>query len=73
MGLQSVIFNKKFFSKNSAEKWLKKKNLKTSYYNKSPFTESKNYLRYRQLPPNAFKKYSNKIIQKGIIYVVGYK
>ena len=72
MAIQSVIFNKNVYSKPQAINWLRKHGFKSSYKNKSPYTQTINFWRFRQTDPEQYKNYVNKDIAKGIIYVIGY-
>ncbi len=69
--VQSVIFDKRLYDKTKAERYLKRKGFKTSYYNKSPYTESTNWYRYRQFNPNKYKSYYTQTETKGVRYIMG--
>jgi hypothetical protein len=77
MKIQSVIFNKKHWTKARAEQWLKNNNYKTSFYGKG-VDETPNFYRYRQMAPSRFKNYITKKLKKskshkdnGIQLVIG--
>ncbi len=71
MGIQSVIFNKHVYSREEAMRWLKSKGYKASYEGKSPYTQTINFWRFRQESPEKYKSYTNKVIGKGVILVIG--
>ena len=67
VNIQSILFNKKAYTREKAKEWLSKHN----YINKK-VDETQNYLRYRQLEPKKRDKYAfisfNKNI-KGILKI----
>ncbi len=69
--IQSVIFDKKIYDKKRAERWLKRNGFRTSYYNKSPYTQTTNFLRYRQFTPSKYPNYYTINKTKGIKYIMG--
>jgi len=72
MAIQSVIFNKNIYSKLQAKSWLLNHGFLSSYKGKSPYTQTTNFWRFRQIDPKKLKNYVNKDVSKGIIYVIGF-
>lgn len=70
--LQSVVFDKEFFTKNKAIKWLK-----NNYY-KSDCDTKDNTFRFRQRNPDylrriGYKKYRTKKVADGLFFIIAYK
>ncbi len=65
--VQSVVFDKKYYTDKEAREWLKKHNFKGL-----DVDEKKNVLRYRQKDPKKFKRFRMKEIKKGIKFCIGY-
>jgi hypothetical protein len=55
--IQSVLFNKDYFTKTQAKQWL---------------SETKNLYRYRQTEPNKYRNFRMKRIDDGIQFVLGF-
>jgi hypothetical protein len=70
--VQSVMLNKKMFTKNKAEKWIEKHDFKKTFYRKG-VEETDNYYRFRQMAPSRFEKgkFVTKEISEGIMLVLG--
>lgn len=68
MVLQSVIFNKRYFTKESAREWLRIHNLKSS-----SIEETDSFFRFRQRNPSEFDENSFRTVKitKGITSVMG--
>jgi hypothetical protein len=65
---QSVIFNKKNWTTEKAKSWLKSH----SYISKNLDTTD-NYYRFRQYDPDEKRfNYRNKVIEKGLLFVIGF-
>lgn len=64
--IQSIIFDKNYYSLSKAKKWLKKNNFITDLDEK-PLT-----YRFRQLDPKIFNKLRTMSILEGIKFIVGY-
>ena len=64
MRIQSIVFNKRIWTKRKAINWLNKHNYKTDA------DDSPNWLRFRQLPPNNRKKYISLYISDGLFFVL---
>lgn len=72
--VQSVIFNKKYYTEEQARKWLHSHGFKTNY---KKATESKprphiteNFIRYRQFEPPAGANYITKLIGRGVELII---
>ena len=61
-GIQSVLIPRTW-GKLKANQYLQKNDYSISFYGKSPYTESKNYLRYRQETPNKNSQYIQRKIK----------
>ena len=80
--VQSVIFNKKYYTEDQARRWLYSHSFKTNYKPKPDITESEapaeprgsaeqqNFIRYRQFEPPVGGKYITKIISRGIELII---
>ena len=81
--VQSVIFNKKYYTEDQARRWLYSHSFKTNYkpsgfaagVAKPDITESEapaeqNFIRYRQFEPPIGGKYITKIISRGIELII---
>ncbi len=68
-GIQSVLIPKTW-GRTKANQYLQKNDYSTSYYGKSPYTESKNYLRYRQVKPNKNGQFIQKKLDNGVNIVI---
>ena len=66
--IQSVLFDKHFWTEKSARAWLKQHKFK--YNNKVDITE--NFFRFRQVSPKKFKNYYIKKLKNNIELVIGY-
>lgn len=66
--VQSVIFNKKYYTEDQARRWLYSHSFKTNYKPKPDITE--NFIRYRQFEPPIGGKYITKIISRGIELII---
>jgi len=68
--IQSVLFNKKYYSLQNCYDWLIRNNLKIPTF----IDETKKYYRFRQVNPN-YKKYyyRTKEITPGIKFIIGFK
>lgn len=64
--IQSVIFNKKYYTKEKAEKFL----IKNMLHPIKPVHETENFLRYRQAKPNIKKKYYTVKIKNGVKFIM---
>lgn len=64
--LQSVIFDKYFYTEDEAEEWLEERNLMPI----KPVHETKNYYRFRINPPDKRKRYRTITESNGIKLVV---
>ncbi len=73
MKVQAIRFDKKTYTLQQARKLCKKLGYNSVYRGKSPFTQSINQYRFRQLPPTQFKGYRTKVIGKGIELILGIK
>lgn len=68
-GIQSIIFNKEYWTQSEANNWLKK-------HNRHPIKavhETKHFYRYRIKRPSGFKRYITKKLDNGIELIIGYK
>lgn len=72
--VQSVIFNKKYYTEEQARRWLYSHSFKTNF---TPSSSKKpqphitdNFIRYRQFDPPAGGKYITKIISRGIELII---
>lgn len=66
--VQSILFNRNIWTKDMAEKWLKK-------YDFHPIKKAhvtKNYLRYRLHSPNKKGHYVTHELHDGILFVIKY-
>ena len=71
--LQSIVFNKEYFTKAQVKQWILKNNY-VLMKNKEPIKKYGNQLRVRQKNPNLFKtgSYRTKIVKpKKIMFVFG--
>lgn len=68
-GIQSIMIPKTW-GRTKANQYLKNNDYSTSYYGKSPYTESKNYLRYRQEKPNKNRQFSQRKLNNGVNIVI---
>jgi len=67
--IQSVIFDKKYYSCYTARKWLKKKNLKPI----KRVDKTNKYLRYRINSPNKYKSFTTKSTNDNLKLIIGFK
>ena len=67
--IQSVLFNKKYFTKEESKNWLVRHKLNPI----KPVHETKNNYRYRLLDPKMFKYFRTRKISLGIDLVIGSK
>jgi len=67
--IQSVMIPKTW-GKQKAHKYLQKNDYSTSYYGKSPYTESKNFLRYRQEKPLKNGEFIQRKLNNGVNIVI---
>ena len=65
--IQSVIFNKKFWSQDQARKYLLR-----HHFIDHGVDETDNYYRYRQHEPDSSKRYFTKTLKSGIEYIIMY-
>lgn len=54
--VQSIIFDKNYWTVNNAKQWLKKHNYKIKFGNKKEHI-TKNFIRFRQKQPNPAYRY----------------
>ena len=66
--VQSVIFNKKYYTEEQAHKWLHSHGFKTNYTQRPHITE--NFIRYRQFEPPAGANYITKLIGRGVELII---
>lgn len=66
--VQSVIFNKKYYTEEQARNWLYSHGFKTNYKPKPHIT--KNFIRYRQFEPPAGSNYITKLIGRGVELII---
>jgi hypothetical protein len=65
--IQSVLFNKHFWTQQQARRYLKRKGFKDNGVD-----ETENEFRYRQIQPPKDKKYYTKTLRGGVQYVIHY-
>ena len=73
MNIQSILFRKEtYHTRATAERWLRKHKYR-AFFNPDPNPESKNWYRFRQKEPTAFKKDSFRIFKynDSIHFVIG--
>jgi hypothetical protein len=63
--IQSIIFSKKYFTKNKIIKWLNKLG-----YKDNKIHVTKNFYRARQFPPKRGKKYITLISSTGLRFII---
>lgn len=63
--IQSVLFNKKYYTLKNSRKWLKHNDLK---YDDLDITD--NFYRFRQMNPKKNKKYYTFHVTTGIMYII---
>ena len=73
MTIQSIIFNKQFWSKKTSRDWLKSKSYNITLGPHIYNFDSPNYWRWRQRQPTLFNKFYVKEnpTEKGIKYIIG--
>lgn len=67
MTIQTVLFDKKFWSESKAHNYLLKHHLKNNGVD-----DKEHYLRFRQVEPDSTKRYYTKKIKGGVEYVFMY-
>jgi hypothetical protein len=68
--VQSIIFNKNFYSTNQAKAWLKKHKFIADF--KEPH-KTANFIRFRQFNPSVGLRYITKKASPGIEFIIAYK
>lgn len=66
--VQSVIFNKKYYTEEQARKWLHSHSFRTNFKPKPHITD--NFIRYRQFEPPTGGNYITKLIGKGVELII---
>lgn len=64
MGLQSVVFNRNYFTLAEAKHWMRKHDFPIYKVHTTP-----NTYRFRQEPPNRYRRYYSKEITYGVTLV----
>lgn len=67
MTIQSILFNKKFWSTSRAHQYLLRHHFKDQGVD-----EKENFLRYRQTDVDHTKKFYTKTLKNGVEYVIMY-
>ena len=67
--LQSIVFNREYYTKKTAKNWIIKNNY-ILMKNKNPIKKYDNTWRVRQKNPNTFKKFKCIVIKKNKINAV---
>ena len=65
--IQSVLFNKDYFTKTQAKQWLRAHD-----FTIGRMDETKNLYRYRQTEPNKYRNFRMKRNDDGIQFVIGF-
>ncbi len=66
--VQSVIFNKKYYTEEQARRWLHSHSFRTNFKPSPHITE--NFIRYRQFDPPMGGRYITKIISRGVELII---
>jgi hypothetical protein len=72
MPVQSVIFEKRYWTPARAQTWLREHGYKPTFHGKD-VDETATQYRFRQAPPQAFSKYRTMRISPSIQLVLGFK
>jgi hypothetical protein len=72
--VQSVIFNKKYYTEEQARRWLHSHSFRTNFTRSSSTKPSphitENFIRYRQFDPPMGGRYITKIISRGVELII---
>lgn len=72
--IQSVIFNKKDWTKKDSIKWLNKNKFKSVFNGKSPDRETKTSYRFRQHNPILYSRFiTRSTSNKGVKMIIGFR
>lgn len=72
MTIQSILFDKKYYTESKAMDWLVHHNFIPRFTGKRGAHETKNKWRFRQSLPDDSKKYFTKRISRGIEFIIEY-